>query len=240
MQSGMQEPVQDGTRRPRVQAVAAGGEAAVPSSSLPSPSISSSSVLRTNRRFSTRPRATSHGSVQMQSQVLRFLHSDPTSIAADRTRARPGPGRPRRPKPSDPDNTSVFLEPLNEACPSDSPAASSPLPSGGGGGESSTTGMTEPKKPVPFEASPASMFLFVNEGNPMEKRDGRHKNCKMLEKEARIKARFDYEQRIKGRIDYEQQKLEQQKQKQQKQEMHKLQEQQQQHQAQSQQQWQHN
>lgn len=105
---------------------------------------------------------------QQQAGPLRFCHSDASTIAADRTRARPGPGRPRRPRDADvkweSGEASMFLQPMVQNCPSSG-----------------------------FEATPAARFLFVNEGNPMDKKDGRHKNCKMLEKEARAKARVDWE-----------------------------------------------
>ncbi|KAF9359591.1 hypothetical protein BGX34_008267 [Mortierella sp. NVP85] len=47
---------------------------------------------------------------------------------------------------------------------------------------------------IPFEETAQSLFLFVDEGNPMERENGRHKNCKMLQKEALAKAKRQYEQ----------------------------------------------
>ncbi|KAK3819946.1 MAG: hypothetical protein J3Q66DRAFT_428634 [Benniella sp.] len=47
-----------------------------------------------------------------------------------------------------------------------------------------------------------SLFLFVDEGNPMEKKDSRHKNCKMLQKEARAKAKMQYEQQKQQHQDF--------------------------------------
>ncbi|KAK3817266.1 MAG: hypothetical protein J3Q66DRAFT_339402 [Benniella sp.] len=118
-----------------------------------------------------------------------FYNSDASTVAADRTKAKPGPGRPRRNKPDIQD--SLFLvATVSEACPMTPPSGSLCMSSSVSVCGSTTTDADE----VPFEASPQSQFLFVDEGNPMEKKDGRHKNCKMLQKEALAKAKRQYEQ----------------------------------------------
>ena len=124
--------------------------------------------------------------------ALKFYNSDASTVAADRSKAKPGPGRPRRNKPDIQD--SMFLvATVAEACPLTPPSGSLCMSSSVSVCGSSTTDADE----VPFEESAQSLFLFVDEGNPMQKKDGRHKNCKMLQKEAHAKAKRQYEQQQK-------------------------------------------